>query len=112
MASNRHAGDSSHPDTKNIGFCNTAPATNKTHTGKKLNRTSSEHTMLDQRLALLTPRERLVLQGISEGKTNAMIAEELDIGELTTETCKQLIMLKLDVGSPAELAQIVADTLP
>lgn len=115
MANNRNAGDSSPPDTDNINIIGqamrtTMSAINKTHAGKNLSRMSPEQKKFDQRFALLTPRELLVLQGISEGKTTTMIAEQLDIGELTAETYKQLVMQKLDVGSAAELTQIVADT--
>ncbi len=117
MASNRNVGDGSLQGADNINCMRqsmrtTTSVTNKTNTGKKPSQMSAEQKKFEQRFALLTPRELLVLQGISEGKTTTMIAEQLDIGELTIETYKHLIMLKFDVGSTAELTHIVVDALP
>ena len=64
------------------------------------------------RMALLTPREKEVLQGIFEGKLTKVIAEELGISTRTAETYRQLIMQKLQAGSIAELVRIVVEAMP
>ena len=65
-----------------------------------------------ERIALLTPREKEVLQGIFEGKLTKVIAEELGISTRTAETYRQLIMQKLQAGSIAELVRIVVEAMP
>ena len=65
-----------------------------------------------ERMALLTPREKEVLQGIFEGKLTKVIAEELGISTRTAETYRQLIMQKLQAGSIAELVRIVFEAVP
>jgi len=54
---------------------------------------------------LLSPREREVLQLIAEGKTSALIGENLHISIKTVETHRQNLMLKLKVRSVAELTK-------
>ncbi len=63
-------------------------------------------------MALLTPREKEVLQGIFEGKLTKVIADELGISTRTAETYRQLIMQKLQAGSIAELVRIVFEAMP
>lgn len=63
-------------------------------------------------MALLTPREKEVLQGIFEGKLTKVIADDLGISTRTAETYRQLIMQKLQAGSIAELVRIVFDVMP
>ena len=58
------------------------------------------------RLALLTHREREVMQLVVAGKINRLIAEELSIGVKTVEAHRARIMEKLEVKSVAELVQI------
>jgi FixJ family two-component response regulator len=67
---------------------------------------------MGERIALLTPREKEVLQGIFEGKLTKVIAEELGISTRTAETYRQLIMQKLQAGSIAELIRIVIEAMP
>ena len=67
---------------------------------------------MGERIALLTPREKEVLQGIFEGKLTKVIVEELGISTRTAETYRQLIMQKLQAGSIAELVRIVIDAMP
>ena len=67
---------------------------------------------IGERMALLTPREKDVLQGIFEGKLTKVIADELGIGVRTAETYRQLIMQKLEAGSIAELVRLVVDAMP
>ena len=72
----------------------------------------SRNRKVGERMALLTPREKDVLQGIFEGKLTKVIADELGIGVRTAETYRQLIMQKLEAGSIAELVRLVVDAMP
>lgn len=59
------------------------------------------------RLAQLTQREREVLDLIVAGKLNREIADALDISIKTVEAHRARLMEKLEVGSVAELVQVV-----
>jgi two-component system response regulator FixJ len=63
-------------------------------------------------MALLTPREREVLEGIFEGKLTKVIASELNISQRTAETYRHLIMQKLQAGSIAELVRLSMEFMP
>ena len=56
-------------------------------------------------LALLTDREREVLQLIAEGKTNKEIAIVLSVSINTVETHRKHIMEKLDLHNTAEIVR-------
>ena len=58
------------------------------------------------RIAMLTERERDVLQRVIEGKPNKIIASELDISMKTVEFHRAKVMEKMGVTSVAELVQI------
>jgi FixJ family two-component response regulator len=58
------------------------------------------------RIALLTERERAVLQRIIEGKQNKVIADELAISVKTVEFHRAKLMEKMGVDSVAELVQL------
>lgn len=72
----------------------------------------AKNRAMGERMALLTPREMEVLQGVFEGKLTKVIAEELGISTRTAETYRQLIMQKLQAGSIAELVRIVIEAMP
>ena len=55
--------------------------------------------------SILTPRQREVLQLLSEGKTTGQIAQDLQVSVKTIETYRQQIMDKLDIHSIAELTK-------
>jgi DNA-binding NarL/FixJ family response regulator len=55
--------------------------------------------------SILTPRQREVLQLLSEGKTTNQIAQDLQVSVKTVETYRQQIMEKLDIHSIAELTK-------
>jgi two-component system response regulator FixJ len=57
------------------------------------------------RLAMLTEREREVLQRVIEGKPNKIIAADLDISMKTVEFHRAKVMEKMGVTSVAELVQ-------
>ncbi len=84
--------------------------------GLRIDRERSElqakNRRIGERIAMLTPREKEVLQGIFEGKLTKVIAEDLGISTRTAETYRQLIMQKLQAGSIAELVRIVVEAMP
>jgi FixJ family two-component response regulator len=67
---------------------------------------------IGERMALLTPREREVLEGVFEGKLTKVIAYELGISQRTAETYRHLIMQKLHAGSIAELVRLSMEFMP
>jgi DNA-binding NarL/FixJ family response regulator len=60
---------------------------------------------VEDNLALLTDREREVLQLIAEGKTNKEVAVSLSVSVNTVETHRKHIMEKLDLHNTAELVR-------
>ncbi len=85
-------------------------------TGLRIDRARTEKQQrsreVGMRMALLTPREREVLEGVFEGKLTKVIAHELGISQRTAETYRHLIMQKLQAGSIAELVRLVMEFLP
>ena len=67
---------------------------------------------IGERMSLLTPREREVLEGVFEGKLTKVIAHELGISQRTAETYRHLIMQKLQAGSIAELVRLTMEFMP
>ncbi len=63
-------------------------------------------TVLRQRYALLTPRERQVLPLVASGLMNKQVAERLNLSEVTVKVHRAQIMLKLDVRTVADLVRI------
>lgn len=59
-----------------------------------------------QRLAMLTPREREVLERVVTGRLNKQIADELDIVEKTIKVHRGRMMEKMKVQSLAELVRL------
>jgi two-component system response regulator FixJ len=59
-----------------------------------------------KRVALLTPREREVMQGIVAGLRNKEIARELSISFRTVELHRAKVMEKLDARSPSDVVRI------
>jgi DNA-binding NarL/FixJ family response regulator len=55
--------------------------------------------------AVLTPREREVLQLISEGKSTKEIALHLNVSIKTIESTRRQIMQKLDIHNVADLTK-------
>ncbi|HJR17879.1 MAG TPA: response regulator transcription factor [Gemmatimonadales bacterium] len=56
-------------------------------------------------LAQLTGREREVLSGVAQGRTNKEIAAELGISHRTVETHRESLMRKLQIRTVAELTR-------
>lgn len=60
----------------------------------------------EARLAVLTPRERDVLLGVAAGKSNKVIALELDISPRTVEVYRANLMAKTGARSIADLMRM------
>ncbi|WP_235565321.1 response regulator [Lysobacter sp. Root494] len=71
-------------------------------------RTRDELILLDQRLSLLTPREREVFPLVVSGLLNKQIAGELSISEVTTQIHRSKIMKKMQAESLAELVRFAS----
>ncbi len=63
---------------------------------------------IEERLARLGKREREVLDGILAGKPNKVVAFELDLSIKTIEAYRASLMAKMEAGSLAELAKLIA----
>jgi FixJ family two-component response regulator len=63
-----------------------------------------------QRLDVLSPRERVVLEKLAEGKSSKLIAKELDISYKTVEVHRAHIREKLGASSLAELVRLALDS--
>jgi DNA-binding NarL/FixJ family response regulator len=61
-------------------------------------------------LELLTPREREVLAGIADGRTNKEIAAELGISPRTVETHRESVMRKLRIRTVAGLTRFALES--
>jgi DNA-binding NarL/FixJ family response regulator len=61
------------------------------------------------KLALLTGRERDVLEGIANGETNKEIASRYGISPRTVETHRESLMRKLDIHSIAGLTRLAVE---
>lgn len=64
----------------------------------------------EERLNLLSPRERQVFGRLAVGKTQKVVAEELGLSVKTVETYKARIAEKLEVDSRADLVRFALDT--
>lgn len=66
----------------------------------------TELNLLHAGVASLTPRERQVFDLVIRGKINKQIAIELNSTERTIKAHRHKVMVKMDVGSLAELVHI------
>ena len=66
-----------------------------------------ENAQAEAKLALLSPREEQVLQGIVSGKQNKVISSDLDISLKTVEAHRASVMKKMGVKSVPELVKLV-----
>ena len=57
-------------------------------------------------MALLSARERQVLEGLIEGQSNKTIARELGISPRTVEVYRANLMAKMEAGSLSELIRL------
>jgi two-component system response regulator FixJ len=63
-------------------------------------------TTIQARLDLLTPREKEVLEGVVEGKSNKELARDLGISHKTVELHRGNMMSKMHARSVAEVVQM------
>ena len=62
---------------------------------------------IQERMDALTPRERQILEGVVDGKTNKMIALELGLSPKTVDFHRCNIMEKMGVNSAVQLTRVV-----
>jgi FixJ family two-component response regulator len=65
-----------------------------------------------ERLASLSPREREVLDLVTQGKANKMVAGDLGVSQRTVEIHRAHVMQKMEAGSLAELVRMMMTVTP
>ncbi|KJZ20477.1 LuxR C-terminal-related transcriptional regulator [Loktanella sp. S4079] len=71
--------------------------------------TEEEDTPKNALAAKLTPRERDVLKGLTEGKSNKQIARDFDISEPTVKLHMKTLFRKLDATNRTQAAMIARE---
>lgn len=62
-----------------------------------------------RRMATLTPREREVLDLVTQGKANKVVAGDLDVSQRTVEIHRARVMEKMEASSLAHLVRMVLE---
>lgn len=68
---------------------------------------AQERDEIIRRLAVLSGREREVMEGLVDGKSNKVIAYDLDISARTVEVYRANVMTKLQARTLSELVRVV-----
>lgn len=74
--------------------------------GTRLRKRDAEREQARERLALISGRERQVLEGLVAGKANKVIAHDLDISPRTVEVYRANLMTKMQAASLSELVRM------
>ena len=69
-----------------------------------------QRSQVEQRVALLTPRELEVMNWVVQGKSNKMVARILGISSRTVEVHRKKVIDKMQAESVADLVQMVLNT--
>jgi two-component system response regulator FixJ len=75
----------------------------------EMRKSLGEHTRIRAHLESLTPREREVLDLMTQGKQNKAIAQVLDVSPRTVEIHRARVMEKMGAHSIAELVRMMLD---
>jgi two-component system response regulator FixJ len=75
----------------------------------ELRQSLGEHVRIKAHLESLTPREREVLDLMTQGKQNKMIAQDLGVSPRTIEIHRARVMEKMCAQSVAELVRMMLD---
>lgn len=78
---------------------------------QKETREHAARAVIGERIALLTRREKQVLDLVSEGRSSANIADHLNISQKTIEAHRTSIMRKLKVSSVSKLISVYLHTV-
>jgi len=73
----------------------------------ELRKSLGEHERIQVHLESLTPREREVLDLMTQGKQNKVIGQELGVSPRTIEIHRARVMEKMNAGSVAELVHMM-----
>jgi two-component system response regulator FixJ len=68
-----------------------------------------EHSRIRARIATLTPREKEVLDLLTVGKANKMMAQDLGLSQRTVEIHRAHVMEKMGAKSVAQLVRMIMD---
>jgi two-component system response regulator FixJ len=75
----------------------------------ELRKSLGEHSRIREHLEELTPREREVLDLLTQGKQNKVIAQVLGVSPRTVEIHRARVMEKMNAQSVAELVHMMLD---
>lgn len=75
----------------------------------ELRKSLGEHARIQTHLESLTPREREVLDLLTQGKQNKVIGQELGVSPRTIEIHRARVMEKMNAQSVAELVRMMLD---
>ena len=73
---------------------------------RELKKTQLERSIIDARMAMLTPKERQIVKLVVDGMSSQKIATELNLSPRTVENHRARIMDKLHIHSTVELVKL------